>query len=111
MDGGDSALITIIITIIICTIISEKAAILTEVENQDLSTAPLGREGFREEEAAVLQEEAGEAIDEVLSVRIFSCLFCRNLGGRIWISQPKSATAHQTNHVPFLITGVATLSS
>ena len=90
MDGGDTALITTITTI---TIISEREVILTEVENQDFSTAPLGREDLREGEAAVLQEEAGAAIDEVLSVRIFSCLFCRNLVACILISEPKPFVA------------------
>jgi hypothetical protein len=89
MEGGGTAIITIIITIIIPTIISEKAAIFTEVENQDLSTAHLGREGFREEEAAVLQEEAGEAVDEPLSVRIISYLFCCKLVGCNWIAESK----------------------
>ena len=60
--------ITIIITIIIRTIISEGEVILTEVEDQDFSTAPLGTEDLREGKAAVLQGESGEAIDEVLSL-------------------------------------------
>ena len=36
----------------------------------------------------VVVAESGEAIDEVLSVRTFSCLFCRKLVGCIWIPEP-----------------------
>jgi hypothetical protein len=37
--------------------------------------------------------ESGEAIDEVLSLRIFSYLFYRKLVGCIWIAEPKSFVA------------------
>jgi hypothetical protein len=63
---GGWGLVFIPITIIIIrTIISEREVILTEVEDLEFSTAPLGTEDLREGEAAVLQEEAGEAIDDV----------------------------------------------
>ena len=63
IGGGGLVFVPIIITIIIRTIISEGGVILTEVEDQDFSTAPLGTEDLREGEAGDPQEEL-EVIDK-----------------------------------------------
>ena len=57
IGGGGLVFVPIIITIIIRTIISEGGVILTEVEDQDFSTAPWEQRIFGEGEAGDPQEE------------------------------------------------------
>ena len=87
--GGGGLVSIPIITIIILTIILHGEVIPTEVEDQGFSTAPLGTEDLREGEVTGFQGEPEEVIDEVLSLRIFSCPSCANLNRYIWITEPK----------------------